>query len=195
MGWMFLNPAPLTPKAYLDTQLTYAPDPEKGRDRGLSVLGSAMVSHVYYAACQAHAAAGPGEIFAVICLTKWNPRARDGLTMGYKDMTETMGPYNYDCPARILDLLSPTDNENALAWREKCRAQLALASRRKPAIGDIVILPEPIVFSDGVSESSFTAAEHRARLAFRRTADNRLVRIDNLMKRQWKLIPAAPGSR
>lgn len=195
MGWMFLNPAPLTPKAYLDDQYTYAPDPGKGRHRGLSVLASAMVSHVYYAACQSHDADGPRETFAVICLTKWNPRARDGLTLGSKDMTETMGPYNHGCPARILDLLSPTDNEYAVAWREKCRAQLALTGRRKPAIGDIVILPEPIVFSDRVSESSFTTVEHRARLAFRRKADNRLVRIDNLMKRQWKLIQAASDSR
>ncbi len=85
MGWMFLNPAPLTPKAYLDAQLTYAPDPEKGRGAGLCVLASAMVSHVYYAACQSYGTGGPGETFAVICLTKWNPRARDGLTFGYKD--------------------------------------------------------------------------------------------------------------
>ncbi len=110
-------------------------------------------------------------------------------------LTETMGPYNYGCPARILDLLSPTDNEYALAWREKCRAQLALTGRRKPATGDIVILPEAIAFSDGVTEACFTATEHRSRLVFRRGADNRLVRIDNLMKRQWKLIPAAAGLR
>ncbi len=94
MGWMFLDPAPLTPKAYLDNQLTYEPDPERGRTNGLRVLQSAMVSHVYYAACQSYDAISSGQIFAVICLTKSNPRAPDGLTFGYKDMTETMGPYN-----------------------------------------------------------------------------------------------------
>lgn len=195
MGWMFLNPAPLTPKAYLDDQLTYPPDPEKGRTNGLRVLQSAMVDHVYYAACQSYDADATGRTFAVICLTKSNPRARDGLTFGYKDMTETMGPYNYGCPARILDLLSPTDNEYAKAWRGMCRAQLELTGRRKPTTGDIVILPEPIVFSDGVSEASFTATSHKSRLAFRRRSDNCLVRIDNLMKQQWKLVAAAPGSR
>lgn len=39
----------------------------------------------------------------------------------YKDMDETMGPYYCDCPNSILDILSPTENEYALAWREKCR--------------------------------------------------------------------------
>ena len=32
-----------------------------------------------------------------------------------------MGPYYYDCPKGILDLLTPTDNECANDWRRKCR--------------------------------------------------------------------------
>ena len=32
-----------------------------------------------------------------------------------------MCPYSFDCPVGILDLLSPTDNELANEWREKCR--------------------------------------------------------------------------
>ena len=39
---------------------------------------------------------------------------------GYKDMDETMGPYNYDCPIRIINLLTPTTNEFALEWRKGC---------------------------------------------------------------------------
>ena len=35
-----------------------------------------------------------------------------------------MGPYESNCPKSILDLLSPTDNECANAWRQRCRENL-----------------------------------------------------------------------
>jgi hypothetical protein len=38
----------------------------------------------------------------------------------YKDMTEDMLPYYFDCPKSIIKALSPTDNENANIWRNKC---------------------------------------------------------------------------
>ena len=48
MGWLFMTRggmAPFaTPKAYLDNQCTYPPDPEKGRASGLRVLKSSVRS-------------------------------------------------------------------------------------------------------------------------------------------------------
>jgi len=38
----------------------------------------------------------------------------------YKFIDETHIPYYYDCPTKILDLLTPTDNKNANTWREEC---------------------------------------------------------------------------
>lgn len=35
-------------------------------------------------------------------------------------MDESMGPYEDNCPKRILELLTPTDNKNANDWRERC---------------------------------------------------------------------------
>jgi hypothetical protein len=35
-------------------------------------------------------------------------------------MDESMGPFECNCPKSILELLSPTDNEYALNWRENC---------------------------------------------------------------------------
>lgn len=63
-------------------------------------------------------------------------------------LTETMGPYKYDCPASILDLLGPPGNEYAAQWREHCRQRLALTTRRKPAPGDMLVLAEPLTFTD-----------------------------------------------
>ena len=37
------------------------------------------------------------------------------------EMCEEMGPVVSECPNRILDLLSPTNEESALAWRSRCR--------------------------------------------------------------------------
>ena len=63
------------------------------------------------------------KVFAVVFLTSVD--SKDYFNFAYKDMDESMGPCYYDCPKSILDLLSPTDNEYALNWREKCRERIA----------------------------------------------------------------------
>lgn len=110
-------------------------------------------------------------------------------------LDENMGPYYYGCPASILDLLSPTANENALKWRAECRSQATLAARRKPSPGDTIILETPLRFTDGVEAKTFVATEHNSRLAFLRKTDNQLVMISKFMERQWKLVPALSLSR
>jgi hypothetical protein len=144
----------------------------------------------YYAACQSYDADGPKETFAIICLVKWNPGARSGEEFGYKDMTETMGPYHYDCPASILDLLGPPGNEYAANWREACRARLALTSRRKPRPGDMLVLAEPLTFTDGQSRTQLPGGSVReedgAAPGQRR---DRGVKISKLMSRAWTIVP------
>ena len=50
---------------------------------------------------------GPlGSVFAAVVLVKRTP---DG-SLTYKDMTETSGPYEFSCPERILDRLSPIED-------------------------------------------------------------------------------------
>ncbi len=46
-----------------------------------------------------------------------------------KDLPESMGPAASFCPERILDLLSPTENEYALEWRARCRDELVWLPR------------------------------------------------------------------
>jgi hypothetical protein len=194
MGWLFMTRGGMvpfaTPKAYLDNQCTYPPDPEKGRASGLRVLKSSVRSTAYYAACQSYGADGPLETFAIICLIRWNPGARSGEHFGYKDMTETMGPYNYDCPASILDLLGPPGNDYAARWREQCRQRLALTTRRKPAPGDTLVLPEALTFTDGKAERSFRVVQSGRKTSLRRASDGVGVRISSLMTRAWTIVPA-----
>lgn len=105
-------------------------------------------------------------------------------------LSETMGPYNYDCPASILDLLGPPGNEYAANWREACRARLALTSRRKPKPGDMLVLAEPLTFTDGQSERSFRVVQSGRKTVLRRVSDGLGVRISKLMSRAWTIVPA-----
>lgn len=47
-----------------------------------------------------------------------------------KDLPESMGPAASFCPERILERLSPTENEYALEWRERCREELEREASR-----------------------------------------------------------------
>lgn len=42
---------------------------------------------------------------------------------GYKDMDETMHPYYYKCPLRILNKADEPISEQAREWRNKARAR------------------------------------------------------------------------
>jgi hypothetical protein len=45
--------------------------------------------------------------------------AKNGQDWGYKDMTESMGPYYYKCPIAFLDLAPERNAE----WRRQIRAK------------------------------------------------------------------------
>ena len=55
------------------------------------------------------------EIYALVILTEY--RQNEFL---YKVMGEDVMPYQFECPKRILNKLTPTNNEYANKWREKC---------------------------------------------------------------------------
>src|SRR3546814_15017544 len=105
----------------------------------------------------------PCIVVSVVCLVRWSPRSRDGHQFGYKDMSENMGPCEADCPAAILELLSPTDHEYALDWRARCRANLVLRAR-KLSDGDRIRLPEPLTFTDGNVAQEFVVRSEERRV-------------------------------
>lgn len=90
MGWMTMPLSSMyphtTPKAYLDAQFTYEREQPEGTATGLRILDSAIVGmNTYYAAAQVMTDGKGSEIFAVVCLIRWNPRNKDGEHFGYKD--------------------------------------------------------------------------------------------------------------
>lgn len=114
-------------KAECDALYTYHNEETGDRCR---VLKSAMVGSTWYGACERTRPNQAPYVFAGVCLTHVFLREYDNF--GYKDMDESMGPCERDCPLSILALLSPRDDEYALAWREDCRDNAAkkVASRK-----------------------------------------------------------------
>ena len=80
------------------------------------VIKDAVVGSTWYAALKDKET---GEVHAAVALTCVD--RKEYLNFGYKWMSETCGPIECDCPESILSLLTPTDNEDALQWRERCR--------------------------------------------------------------------------
>ena len=92
----------------------------KTSDGNCKLIKSAMYGSTYYGAIQkTNNNTKESEVFAVIVLT--SVESNKFFNLSYKDMDETEHPFYYDCPESILKLLTPTDNENANIWREKCR--------------------------------------------------------------------------
>ena len=199
MGWLYMKSLKghSGPHQYLDAQFTH-----ERPDLISKVLRSALVGmRVYYAAVeQVRIAAGQREVWAVICLVRYNPRDPEGYIFGYKDMEESMGPYECDCPEPILDLLTPTDREYAVQWRARCRentaARRARAAKPSPRAGQVIVFDEPLSFADGRSferlEVVANPRSHRTVL-FRAPASSNLYRIPNIKNRTYRLVDPPPG--
>ena len=199
MGWLYMKSlkGQSGPRQYLDAQFT-----QLRPDATSKVLRSALVGmRVYYAAVErVRIAAREREVWAAICLVRYNPRDREGYVFGYKDMDESMGPYECDCPEPILDLLTPTDCEYALQWRARCRentaARRARAAKPSPRAGQVIVFDEPLSFADGRSferlEVVANPRSHRTVL-FRAPASSNLYRIPNIKNRTYRLVDPPPG--
>jgi hypothetical protein len=95
------------------------------------------------------------EVFCAVFLIRWS---NSDYNFSYKDMTEFEGPYQYECPQRIFNLLTPlseikTISEFAKNWREKV---IAYHKTRESLKGTCVIkLKTPIDFNTKPVKMSF----------------------------------------
>lgn len=196
MGWLFMTGLDgySSPRSYLDNQFTYQSEHHRS-----TVLASALVQmSTYYAAVEHVKPDGYSLVFAAVCLVKYNPKAADGYIFGYKDMDETMGPCEAECPKDILDLLTPTDRPHAVAWRARCRALIearrAQGARPLPKPGQTIIFDEPLSLSNGETVDRFTVVAGRgprAGVLYAIPGSGALVRISNVRRRAYRLINPA----
>lgn len=168
MGWMYMaRPAGQSHQAFFQEQF--------GSD--CQILDSHTTRFVFYAACENKRK--PGAVFAVICLFRY--ARKDYYNFGFKDMDESMGPYAYDCPNRILDMLTPTDNEYANKWRSLCRAR---NDKPSPRIGQTIELAQPVPFG-GVFERRMKRV---TRKAYESLDTGRLLKFGDLRSYDYQIV-------
>ena len=138
-------------------------------------VATASKNGVFYAVREIDAELEPSLVpepngkvrIAYVVLTKRAPKS--DYNFSYKDMTEFSGPYETECPERLLKLLSPFRVEAAFAsakysasvrdasrWRQACWANIAKAKNKiKLKPGMQVKLPKPVRFANGASIDTF----------------------------------------
>lgn len=156
MGWLYQNDPVNDPVAELTARFIGNDD-----TRTWHVLAAARVANtVYMAVKSTDKATQESYVFAAVILIS-NTKKRG---FGYKDMDESVGPCQCDCPDRIMRLLTPiADLPNpgyAAAWRALVEARKNAKRqqrerRRSLRVGSIVTLPTAASFRGGYSASRF----------------------------------------
>jgi hypothetical protein len=155
---------------------------------GEHLVDAATVGGTFYGALKRP---DDGLVQAVVILTKWV--RGDAYNFGYKDMDESMGPCEAQCPPRILDLLSPVDAlfpgsrcaEWAATWRAACRAHAAKRTKaRAVKPGDRVRFAEPMKFTDGTARQTFRFVERNTFT----DEDGRRCRVSKWRERSFEVL-------
>jgi hypothetical protein len=164
MGWLYQNNPFADPVAELTARFT-----SDGHTRTWLVLAAARVANTVYMAVEsADKATGESYVFAAVILI--SNTKKHGF--GYKDMDESVGPYQCDCPERIMRLLTPIgDLPNpgyAADWRARVEARKNAKRQQRERrqslrVGSIVTLPSAASFPGGWTASRFRIAHFRRR--------------------------------
>ncbi|MFH0246065.1 DUF6927 domain-containing protein [Streptomyces sp. HK10] len=127
----------------------------KKLDDRYKIIARGTVEGVFYAAVRDQITS---EVTAFIALTRWTKDP--DFNFGYKDMDENCGPGDHKAPKSVLNALTPTTNESALAWRAQCRAHHAQRDflRRYLRPGTQVRLTRTLTFTNGTRSDTFTYA-------------------------------------
>jgi Domain of unknown function (DUF6927) len=159
MGWLYQNDPVDDPVAELTARFT-----NDGHTRTWLALAAARVANtVYMAVKSTDKATGESYVFAAVILI--SNSKKHGF--GYKDMDESVGPCQCDCPDRIMRLLTPiSDLPNpgyAADWRARVEARKNAKRQQRERrqslrIGSIVTLRTAASFRGGYTASQFRVA-------------------------------------
>lgn len=150
-----------------------------------TILDDAFVKGVYYAAVRDDR---DNSVWALVCLTATS--TTDYYNFGYKEMADSWGPVVHDCPNRILNLLTPTDDESANRWREKCRKNNAQGNSFKS-------LPDGTRVEWICSSSGYSELQKGRKYTLRKSKQNawkkRSPWVWHIEGTNWCLKPACVG--
>ena len=118
-----------------------------------------------------------------------------------RECGETGGPVHRDCPARILDKLSPIEDftvestgdfnprEWATKWRADCRARIAKV-QKAPGNGAIIKFAKPIKFVSGDVIDTFKIKKTGRKIRFSRVDEEFYVySISGWQQRDYEILP------
>ena len=128
MGWTFFN-ASGKPSEIITREFTQVPSEKYPSE--FKVLDQSMRGRVWYGVIQSTNPEGIKRVYGMIVL--WTLRRGE---FGYKELGEDMGPYYYDAPLRIvnlLDELSPNPVGLSAKWRQSVRDYHARLKIKKVA--------------------------------------------------------------
>ena len=164
MGWLYQNNPVDNPVAHLIGKSTC--DDER---RSLQPLAAARVGNTVYIALKStDKTTQHSFVFAAVILI--SNTKKHGF--GYKDMDETAGPCQSDCPERIIRLLSPIADlpypGHAADWRARVaeynqQKRLQRTRLQSLTVGSLVTLPRAASFPGGYTASRFRVAHFRRR--------------------------------
>lgn len=127
MGWTFCHrTAGLNVTAFMRRQFTQMHVPNE--KTGFEILHDQTTREAYFAIIKRTDPAGDVRLFCLVCLIEVS-----GSEIGYKDMTESMGPNILAPPAffqKLEDLIPEPDGRYAADWRARCRAHYGLPERK-----------------------------------------------------------------
>lgn len=172
MGWTFTHkPESMPIKAFFEEKFNC--DNEHGT---WVVLDCAVVRlcTAYLAIRWLNKTIQQENVVGVVCHLAY--RRSDYYNFGYKDVCETSGPCASEAPKRILELLSPTDEEWALQWRARCWEKIQ-KNQARPRLSKGKIIrhkTQALTFRDGAKRRYFEVIK---RGCYRSLDDNRLCKL------------------
>jgi hypothetical protein len=162
MGWLFMSRggmAPFaTPKAYLDNQCTYPPDPEKGRRRACGCSSRPFARAPITPPARA-TTPRPARDLRDHLPGQMEPRRAQRRRVRLQGHERNDGALQLRLPGLDPRSAGAARQRICRAVARACRQRLALTSRRKPRPGDMLVLAEPLTFTDGQSERSFRVVQ------------------------------------
>lgn len=156
--------------------------------RKWEVLKSAMKGSTYYAAVRlTDKTNGASEVIAYVLLT--HTAMRDYYNFGYKDMCESCGPFESECPKSILELLTDTDSHYAKEWRERCWANINRPKRNTLASVKIGQVIEFKIGNETIRARKMSPAYQFKTPWYFREDNNTYVKKKNI--KDWRLVETA----
>ena len=132
MGWTFTKGAD---KAAIVKEILTDRNAENDKGKWVVIDHSLIGQHLWYVMDWTDKVAGKTE--RIICLSLL--QSEKGYGWGNKDMSESSGPYCYDCPLKYLQMAPIPNSQYAQGWRDKVRAYHTNKNTKGKMVKDVQV--------------------------------------------------------